>query len=655
MSTLGYATLKILKGAGNPGFLHNIDKALVPEIGDIRGDLQALKVNYNEEPIVKIIKASERGTFIIIYKFYNSAKDNIRDYDGLSVWIYVPNEVNLKDNVLYNLVNSVERALSVSGIKEAELNDQLVLIFKGVEYESPGKPSINLRAKQTRNAFRYFDTRHNEHDVLGDLYQEYYCDYNLVFLLNKEDQSVRLSNPDVIDDLSDKRLESYTTLYVPEVPAGVDVYIDDNKTRRFKDSIRTKKDKEFTLTFSRSGFDDIRMKGNVEKLNNTNTNDLPWVKTIKKEQFRIYDVDTERKINDDFNLRILGRTVNQDIQIKESDLSIWKDDVQVQLSQFDIIDEETKIEEKYGSQYFIWVKRKFNEYQFDVSGEDTTITIRTSKRLKNVNRLPAYRIDWIRYLLTEISEEKETTKPRSNSGKPGKGSGNHNGPIVIPPYNPQNGNNTNGKPDNAFIKFLKNNWRPLAMTFVVIGACFGLFKYCTSHPTPKQLVGHEVVQAEEESYNSCPSASYLDKNDNWNKDSLDKYSNGLWDCINGSDFKAIKDKYHEIYEYSSKLKTLVALMEQLDGSYTHCPKGDFNISYQSLFDNLNKKINNRRDQEDMSENERATFNNSSDLIEPQTSNIKNKAMTDKTKEVGKAKGAEKVPGSDTDNSRDLSL
>lgn len=217
---------------------------------DIRNILKAIdNIEGATEPIL-ILKNIECGYLVAIVKPIGG-----RVTDCTIAWIYIPNCIKISGKQIAEIIEQTKAEILESRINEERLN----ILFEQ-EYEELSTRKMIYASTGDRVAFRYYGKGcvYNLSEILEELNQPYYKDYNYIFILDKESGLVCFG-----DDLTGRSMVS-TVLIQPPTPIDeFHPYIGD---KPFESSVLVAEGSEIRIVWRRRGFEDITKICKVEKM-----------------------------------------------------------------------------------------------------------------------------------------------------------------------------------------------------------------------------------------------------------------------------------------------------------------------------------------------------------------------------------------------------
>ena len=267
----------------------------VNKIIDPRHYLRLFSGLVGTKNVVTAMSFSEYGCYVML----------LRDIPGhagdcLSAWLFIPYNIDIKDEQVIEAYNYSKGILALSSIEPVK--DEINAFF-GKEY--PIKKCSCLYSPSVGDLFglRTFKDEHELGDILGrKRYQQYYSQFQAVFLLeNKSDVIVNPDKASSFRDLTKQPLEEYCVLMLPtekelsEMGQGTKVIFRNGKT--FDSPISAKKGSRVELFARRNGFEDLVLKPitiDEDVMSFPHVGHLIWKKMIDRAFFDIRNHDGEK-------------------------------------------------------------------------------------------------------------------------------------------------------------------------------------------------------------------------------------------------------------------------------------------------------------------------------------------------------------------------
>lgn len=203
MSKLGYIICKAHEGFE---VLAKSDVRCEKYARDASECLQALKGITGQEPeMAEYLRFGESEALIDIVR---PARGRWGDFK--SVTIVVPSSADVSGKRLGELVRQVADELSKPELDKGKIAD-IVTSGDYDQKELPAHPSASPVSHDSKYAFRETST-YAKHEILDNLFQQYYYDYKAIFLIDKLSQPA----PSDVDNLTEKDLVTEVVLRAPK-------------------------------------------------------------------------------------------------------------------------------------------------------------------------------------------------------------------------------------------------------------------------------------------------------------------------------------------------------------------------------------------------------------------------------------------------------
>lgn len=240
-----------------------------------------------EGKVVTMISFCRTGTLVTLFRALDG-----RAGDNIAAWLHVPCESRISGSELLQLIGGVKNLLFNSSIEVSQLQE-----LTSKEY--PDKPyKVNFMASKRigHYAFRRTDTFPMS-ELLGEnRYQEYYKEFDGVFILDSTDT---VSPVFGISDLSRYPLFKYAYLLPPDktllensLGKGTTLH---HKKGPFTSALSVKKGETIALYAQRPGLDKVEIPVTIneefQRLDLQQGLPLVWKKTISKDQVLVLDPD----------------------------------------------------------------------------------------------------------------------------------------------------------------------------------------------------------------------------------------------------------------------------------------------------------------------------------------------------------------------------
>lgn len=210
-----------------------------------------------------------------------------RDSDLISAMIVVPGSVDVTGKELTDILFTTKKILLETKRDDQKL-EQICAIDYGVKHvPNHSVPSIEPNS-EGQYAYRYYGsgTPYSLPEILGSIFQNYYCNYKAVLLIDAE---AGISPKDGLKDLTESDFKNSCVLEYPKsVPSDITMTVDGNP---FTQSLLFDEGQQITLGISRKGCwpikEKIRFDQPVKTISFANLEwnvkvDLSWFKVCDK-------------------------------------------------------------------------------------------------------------------------------------------------------------------------------------------------------------------------------------------------------------------------------------------------------------------------------------------------------------------------------------
>lgn len=216
-----------------------------------------------------------------------------RDSDLISAMIVVPGSVDITGKELMDILHTTKEILL-----ETRRDDQKLKEICSIDYEVKYVPNHSVPSiapnSDGQYAYRYYgsNTPFSLSEILGSIFQKYYCDYKAVFLMDVES---RISPKEGLIDLTRSDLKNSCVLEYP-TSVSSDIKIEVNG-RPFTQRQLFDEGQEVTLKFSRKDCRPIEKKVKLtQSINAIDLADLNWYFKVDSSWFKVYDKAKNTKI-----------------------------------------------------------------------------------------------------------------------------------------------------------------------------------------------------------------------------------------------------------------------------------------------------------------------------------------------------------------------
>ncbi len=298
-----------------------------------------------------------------------------RDGDNLSAYIYVPCKLDVDGDKIVNAWKALKLFL-VNQDETAKLEEVRRETYVDSKYP------LNYQPSDPAGGFAYIqlDPYYNTTDILKNyLYQKEYAKYKYVFLIDKKNDSMSLTQEgkDKFASIDPKTLRKVCILLPPDdkKPHGTTIcYIDDKGTeQKFPRYLQCFYGDKIKLLFKRDGFEPKQKDVTIGKDKEQKFEEPAgeWKKYVKKTDFHIISSENSTQEVKGFCLFINGKEVSDRITIPESKLSKAK--VKVTAKGYDDVEKED----------YKLVSSPFDDIELKPQYEQVTKKIRLKDTLGN--------------------------------------------------------------------------------------------------------------------------------------------------------------------------------------------------------------------------------------------------------------------------------
>ena len=250
-----------------------------------------------------------------------------RDSDLISAMIVVPGSVDITGKELMDILHTTKEILLETRRDDQKLKE-ICSIDYGVKYvPNHSVPSIASNS-DGQYAYRYYgsNTPFSLSEILGSIFQKYYCDYKAVFLMDAES---RISPKEGLIDLTRSDLKNSCVLEYPtSVPSDIKIQVNG---RPFTQRQLFDEGQEVTLKFSRKDCRPIKKKVKLtQSINAIDLADLNWYFKVDSSWFKVYDEANTKIPNSSIRITINNKEVGGDKYFNTDDLTRAKIVIEVE-------------------------------------------------------------------------------------------------------------------------------------------------------------------------------------------------------------------------------------------------------------------------------------------------------------------------------------
>ena len=209
-----------------------------------------------------------------------------RDSDLISAMIVVPGFVDINGKELADILRETKDILQETKRDDQKLEQICSIDYGSKQVQNHSVPSIDPNS-EGQYAYRYYGsgTPFSLSEILGSIFQNYYCNYKAVLLIDAESG---ISPKDGLKDLTESDFRNSCILVYPKsVPDYITMKVDGNP---FTQSLWFDEGQQITLDISRKGCwpiqEKIRFDQPVKTINLAN---LKWDVKVDLSWFKIYD------------------------------------------------------------------------------------------------------------------------------------------------------------------------------------------------------------------------------------------------------------------------------------------------------------------------------------------------------------------------------
>ncbi len=234
-----------------------------------------------------------------------------RDSDLISAMIVVPGFVDINGKELADILCTTKDILQETKRDDQKLEQICSIDYGPKQVQNHSVPSIDPNS-EGQYAYRYYGsgTPFSLPEILGSIFQNYYCKYKAVLLIDAESG---ISPKDGLKDLTESDFRNSCILVYPKsVPDYITMKVDGNP---FTQSLLFDEGQQITLDISRKGCwpiqEKIRFDQPVKTINLAN---LEWDVKVDLSWFKIYDkTEPETKIpSSSIKITINDKEVDRD-------------------------------------------------------------------------------------------------------------------------------------------------------------------------------------------------------------------------------------------------------------------------------------------------------------------------------------------------------
>lgn len=524
------------------------------------------KYSVNDECVA--ITMLNDGMLIPVVRMIRTA----RPKDNIATWIYVPSKMIISGEILESIINRVKEIVrgSTKAITEATFVNDPILT---ADFAERKYPKTSCRPEPgSPNAYRTKTPFYSIKEILDNPFQDYYSNYRYIFLFNELPAST-----EGLVDISDKMLSKTITVLPPSARTisekfGQDYVQITRQGHLFNAPISASKDEIIELKAIRNGF--VPMEFYVQAMNDEEEvvlSNLPqWKKIIDASVIKVKDAEEDTLIKGvvktfvdsdyDENTHSIPESRLRNVKVRLSASGYKEEIVYVDL---------TSVPEP------VSLKPKVEEvsYSYEMTTGQKIKVICKGKGMGTGCPLQGYNVvnGKLRY---EYPSQQWTpdNNPNGNSGKGGRKRKFHG---------------------RSFLYGILT-----AFVIILIGFGVKLLFFSKSDDKAKIVSGEQKTEIVNDAGSQQPdvqSASaaaiaYLDKNDEWHRDSLIKYPEliNLFEELNHYDFEKILARENTLSASKNYINLVSHIKSNTDKTFkgTYNDANDFKITVRRYKDNL---------------------------------------------------------------------
>lgn len=275
------------------------------QVVDIRDILKLYEQAFDKFAI--FMSFSQTGTYITIARLISG-----RTGDNIAGWLYIPNNIDVPEDTLFNIIEHVKYQLSLPQIDDNHIRQIFSHQYPVQEFAEYVPSNTEKVYAQRMGNFYPFKTL-----IGANRYQSYYSRYHAILL--SDNNTLKVIDPSVANITTEKLAESL--VFCPPtpgtLPADVKVFLDKKPPVPFDKPIRVSKGDTVNVLFRRTSargasYRDMVMP--VQVLTNNQrceySPNVPWNIIIKRDMFKILSSDTGENITSQTKVTIGGKPIN---------------------------------------------------------------------------------------------------------------------------------------------------------------------------------------------------------------------------------------------------------------------------------------------------------------------------------------------------------
>ena len=209
-----------------------------------------------------------------------------RDSDLISAMIVVPGYVDINGKELADILHATKEILQKTKRDDQKLEKICSIDYGSKQVHNHSVPSVDPNS-EGQYAYRYYGsgTPFSLPEILGSIFQNYYCNYKAVLLIDAESG---ISPKEGLKDLTESDFKNSCILKYPKfVPSDITIKVD---KKEFTKDMLFDEGQQATLEISRKGClpiqEKIRFDQPVKTINLAN---LEWEVKVDLTWFKVYD------------------------------------------------------------------------------------------------------------------------------------------------------------------------------------------------------------------------------------------------------------------------------------------------------------------------------------------------------------------------------
>ena len=209
-----------------------------------------------------------------------------RDSDLISAMIVVPGFVDINGKELADILRETKDILQETKRDDQKLEQICSIDYGSKQVQNHSVPSIDPNS-EGQYAYRYYGsgTPFSLPEILGSIFQNYYCNYKAVLLIDAESG---ISPKEGLKDLTESEFKNSCILKYPKfVPSDITIKVDE---KEFTQNMLFDEGQQATLEISRKGCWPLKQKIIFDKsVLSINLSNIDWDVKVGLSWFNIYD------------------------------------------------------------------------------------------------------------------------------------------------------------------------------------------------------------------------------------------------------------------------------------------------------------------------------------------------------------------------------